>query len=100
MAAYDPHRMGKYDAQDSLLAEQQFSLNTSRDVSPHPRGYTEGFAEPSQYAGGYYQREGYLPSSPTTAHSGWRIYRPDSKWTWSFFLIAVFQAAIGLALEG
>lgn len=28
------------------------------------------------------------------------MYMPSSKWTWSFLLIAVCQAAIGLGLEG
>jgi len=106
MATYQHYARPKQEAQDSLLAEQYLDHSASRDVSPYPRGYppqsrfSEGFREPSHYAGGYYQREGYIPSTPTANQKRSMFYLPDSRWTWSFFLIVMLQAAIGLALEG
>jgi len=53
-------------------------------------------------AGGYHDREG-LVAPPAPAHSKIKrtmMYTPNTTWTWSFMLVTIAQAAIGLALEG
>ncbi|KAM0719965.1 hypothetical protein Q7P37_004100 [Cladosporium fusiforme] len=53
--------------------------------------------------GGYHDREGLPTSSGNVQKRGcWRsmMWLPNSRWTWSFALVALFQAIIALAIEG
>jgi hypothetical protein len=55
-------------------------------------------------AGGYHDRQGLPTREILNGASGSKsgpskMYIPNTTWTWSFMLVAVFQAAINLALQ-
>ncbi|KAK5000808.1 hypothetical protein LTR66_000394 [Elasticomyces elasticus] len=51
------------------------------------------------YEGGYHDRQGLVPPAAGASAKASMFYMPSSKWTWSFFGVAVVQAAIALGLE-
>jgi heme/copper-type cytochrome/quinol oxidase subunit 4 len=75
----------QYEARSSLLG---------------PESNGSGFA-PYSGTGGYYERQNTQPAQPAKRKSiTSKMYLPNSRWTWSFFLITLSQAIIGLGLEG
>lgn len=51
------------------------------------------------YVGGYHHREGLTPAAGGLGPPGYKMYKPNTTWTWSFLIIVLVQAAIVLAIE-
>lgn len=56
----------------------------------------------SYLPGGYHAREGLPTTSQSSNRSSrhCKMYIPNSRWTWAFALVSIFQAIIALAIEG
>jgi hypothetical protein len=97
----------KHHARPSLLsgdsAYQPLTGGAASFSSQQPPIYNP--TGPAAYeTGGYHDRQG-LPTREILNSSGGaksgtsRMYIPNTTWTWSFMLVAIFQAAINLALQ-
>nr|POE79974.1 upf0658 golgi apparatus membrane protein [Quercus suber] len=56
------------------------------------------FAETAYAPGGYHDRQG-LSTGTTGSQTTGKMYLPQSRWTWAFFLVALGQCIVSLALE-
>jgi hypothetical protein len=97
----------KHHARPSLLsgdsAYQPLTGGAASFSSQQPPIYNP--TGPAAYeSGGYHDRQG-LPTREILNNSGGaksgtsKMYIPNTTWTWSFMLVAIFQAAINLALQ-
>ena len=84
--------MSKAEAGASLLQDQ---IN----VRSYNDNYVQTYDYPPPQPGGYFQREGFLSSSPQAPAKESMIYVPSTQWTWAFVIVVILQASIGLALE-
>lgn len=78
----------------------QFDESVNSSDRPYP-------ATPYQYPmdrqvsyGGYHQREGLVTPQSKDVHKTSWWYIPNSRWTWLFLSVTLFQAMIALAMEG
>lgn len=61
-------------------------------------GVRAAYVAPAYAPGGYHDRQGLSTGAGASTNTK-RMYLPQTKWTWAFFLITLGQCIIALALE-
>jgi hypothetical protein len=94
--AADPFaKITHHEARTSLLGGQPLD----GDYSPYNNQYAARQPPFTAPPGGYHAREGFPTTLPPPVRRAPRMYIPNTKWTWSFTVIAVVQAVVALSLE-
>lgn len=86
-----------HEARTSLLGGQPLDGNYAPYTNTsYPPAHQPTFTVPP---GGYHEREGFPTTLPPPVRRAPRMYVPNTKWTWSFMIIAILQAVVALCLE-
>lgn len=94
--AADPFaKITHHEARTSLLGGQPLD----GDYSPYNNQYAARQPTFTAPPGGYHEREGFPTTLPPPVRRAPRMYIPNTKWTWTFTVIAVVQAVVALSLE-